>query len=184
MANNPRFQQLPPARQQQIRTRLRKWNAMTPAEREVVREREEIQRLRALSPEEQERAMSTDPRFLRLSPATQRIVRQRLERWNAMTPDQQEVMRNREDIFRGLSAAQRQEARAIFPQWLRLSPERRQAVNQAFLRLRDLPPSQRQSFLDGPKVKEQFSPQEQHILEGLNKLLTNPPNAPPKEPNQ
>jgi hypothetical protein len=41
----------------------------------------------------------------------------------------------------------------------------------AFRHLRDIPPDQRRPFLDSQRVREQFSPHEREILEGLNKLL-------------
>ena len=40
MAHNPEFQSFGPRRQELIRERLRRWNAMTPEQKERVRQRE------------------------------------------------------------------------------------------------------------------------------------------------
>jgi hypothetical protein len=53
----------------------------------------------------------------------------------------------------------------------------------AFRHLRDLPPDQRRSFLDSQRVREQFSPHERDILEGMNKLLPNSRAAAPNDPD-
>jgi len=138
-----------------------------------------FRRLRELSPIEQRRIMANNPQFLRLPLARQQLIRERLRQWNAMTPQQRERIREREEILEGLSPQQREEARNIFPQWRDLTPGRRQAVMVAFRHLRDLPPDERHPFLESQQVREQFSPHEREILDGLNKLLpTSKPRAP------
>jgi len=142
-----------------------------------------FKRLRDLPPWEQRRFMANNPQFQRFSPERQELIRERLRQWNALTSQQKERVREREEILEGLSPAQRQEARNIFPQWRDLTPARRQAVMVAFRHLRDLPPEQRRSFLDSQEVREQFSPHEHEILEGLNKLLPSSRAAAPDDPD-
>ena len=142
-----------------------------------------FKRLRELPPAQQRRIMANNPQFLRLPPERQELIRERLRQWNAMTPQEKERIRQREEILEGLSPAQRQEARNIFPQWRDLTPARRQALMVAFRHLRDLPPDQRRSFLDSPGVREQFSPHERDILEGMNKLLPASRSAEPNDPD-
>jgi hypothetical protein len=132
---------------------------------------------------QQRRFMANNPQFQRLSPELQESVRERLRQWNALTLQQKETIREREEIFAGLSPAQRQAARTVFFQYRELTPPRRQAVTVAFRHLRDLLPDQRRSYLDSQSVREQFSPHERDILEGLNKLLPGS-NAPPEDPDQ
>jgi hypothetical protein len=143
-----------------------------------------FRRLRELPPAQQRRIMANNPQFQRLSPDRQELIRERLRQWNAMTPQQKETIREREEILEGLSPEKRQEVRTIFPQWRGLTPPRRQAVMVAFRHLRDLPPDQRRGFLDSQRVREQFSPHERDILEGLNKLLPNSGPAAPNDPDQ
>jgi len=143
-----------------------------------------FKRLRDLPPAEQRRFMENSPEFQHLPPARQELIRERLRQWNAMPPEQKERVREREEILEGLSPAQRQEARNIFPQWRELTPGRRQAVMVAFRHLRDLPADQRRAFLDSQRVREQFSPHEREILEGLNKLLPASRAPVPNDPDQ
>jgi len=143
-----------------------------------------FKRLRELPPAQQRRIMENNPQFQRLPPERQQMIRQRLREWNEMSPQQKERVREREEILQGLSPAQRQEARDIFPQYRDLPPARRQAVIVAFRHLRDLPPDQRRGFLDSQHVREQFSPYERDILEGLNELLPNSRPAAPSDPEQ
>lgn len=143
-----------------------------------------FKRLRELPPLQQRYVMANNPQFLRLPPLRQELIRERLREWNAMTPQQKERVREREEILEGLSPAQRQEARTIFPQWRELTPPRRQAVMVAFRHLRDLPPDQRRSFLQGQQVREQFSPHERDILEGLNRLLPSSASKSARAPDE
>jgi hypothetical protein len=53
----------------------------------------------------------------------------------------------------------------------------------AFRHLRDLPPDQRQTFLDSQNVREQFSPHERDILGGLSKLLPESRGPAPNDPD-
>jgi hypothetical protein len=101
-----------------------------------------------------------------------------------MTPQEKERVRQREEIFESLSPVQRREARNIFPQWRDLSPARRQALMVAFRHIRDIPPDQRRAFLDSQNVREQFSPHERDILEGLSRLLPESHAAAPDDPDQ
>lgn len=143
-----------------------------------------FRRLRELPPAEQRRVMANNPLFRNFSPERQDLIRERLRQWNAMTPQEKERVRQREEIFESLSPLQRREARNIFPQWRDLPPARRQALMVAFRHLRDIPPDQRRAFLDSQNVREQFSPHEHEILEGLNRLLPESRAAAPDAPNQ
>jgi hypothetical protein len=133
---------------------------------------------------EQRRIMANNPAFQQLSPERQELIRERLREWNAKSPQEKEAIRQREEIFQGLTPEQKQDARNIFPQWRGLTPPRRQAVMVAFRHLRDLPSDQRRAFLDSERVREQFSPHERDILEGINRLLSNSRPAPPNDPEQ
>jgi hypothetical protein len=126
---------------------------------------------RDLPPRQQERALENDPRFQRLAPARQQLVRQRLYRWNLMRPEQKARFKEREEVFESLSPAQREEARALYPQWAKLPPGRRRALLQSFRIMRSLPQGRREQYLDNPGVKASFTPHEREILRGLARLL-------------
>ena len=143
-----------------------------------------FRRLRELPPAEQRRVMATNPAFRSFSPERQELIRARLRQWNAMTPQEKDRIRQREEIFESLSPLQRREARLIFPEWRDLPPARRQALMVAFRHLRDISPDQRRGYLDSQPVREQFSPHERDILEGLNRLLPESHGAAPEEPDE
>jgi Protein of unknown function (DUF3106) len=128
-------------------------------------------RLRYLPPAEQERVLANDQRFQRLPPARQEKIRENLRHWNELSPQRKAQIRERAAIFSRLSPEQRQEARGVFRQWRELRPIERRKIMRAFRAMRDLPPGERQRFLDSPRIRERFSPHEQSILRGLDRLL-------------
>ena len=79
---------------------------------------------------------------------------------------------------------QKQQALSNFPELRELTDERRQAVMTTFRQLRTLPPDQRQSFLDSPSVREQFSPHERDLLEGMYRHIPNSGANAPNGPDQ
>ena len=137
-----------------------------------------FQRLRELTPQEQERLMASE-QFRRRPPERQQKIRENLNRWNAMTPEQKETFRQREEIFQSLSPSQRDELRSVFPRWRALPPDRQQQLMQGFRQLRDMPPDERQGFLSSPQTVKQFTPEERDILGGLNRLLPGSEGAAP-----
>jgi hypothetical protein len=48
-----------------------------------------------------------------------------------------------------------------------MSPDRQQAVRRAFRQMRQMPPQQRQMFLNSGSYASQFSPQERTVLGNL-----------------
>jgi|SRR5579875_1567804 len=130
-----------------------------------------FRRLRNLPPGEQERILQNDAAFHRLPVWRQQRIRQNLRRWNALSPQQKQVIRQRQRILRSLSPAQRKNLQRIFPQYRRLSPPQRAQVMTAFRRLRNMPPAARRRLLSNPQFQQRFTPQQRHILRGLNRLL-------------
>ena len=86
MANNPRFRRLPAWRQQMIRERLRKWNAMTPQQKQKFRQREAI--FQSLSPEQRKEARSVFPQWRALPPARRQAVMQAFRHARDLPPAQ------------------------------------------------------------------------------------------------
>ena len=62
-----------------------------------------VDKLRDMSPEEQQRFMRNNARFQSLPPQRQEQIRRTLQRWNQMTPEQRDAMRNREQILERMS---------------------------------------------------------------------------------
>lgn len=55
-----------------------------------------------------------------------------------------------------------------------MKPDRREKIVQAFRQMRAMPPAERQQFLQGPQVQQNFSPQEQNLLKSLSQLAAQP----------
>jgi Protein of unknown function (DUF3106) len=134
---------------------------------------------RNLPPEQQRRALESDPGFRRLPPQRQEQLRNQLQRFNHMTPEQQNRTLNRMETWEHLTPEQKVQARGIYHQWQQLPPDRRQAVKGALQTLRAMPPDARQRAIDSDDYKRRFSPQERNMLDGASRL----PLAPP-EPNE
>jgi Protein of unknown function (DUF3106) len=130
-----------------------------------------MRRLRALSPEEQERVLANDKHFQSLPPERQARIRENLRRWNALSPQEKKVMLERQRVFASMTPEQRQQARELFQEWRELPTARHHALMQAFREMRDMAPAERQKYLGGQEIKSRFSPQEIRLLDGLGGLL-------------
>jgi len=134
---------------------------------------------RNLSPEQQRKALESDPRFRGLPPQRQEALRNQLQRFNNMPQQQQDRMLNRMETWEHLTPEQKQQARQLHEQMQQLPPERRQAIRNAVEALRAMPPDARQKAVESDAYKNRFSPQERDMLGNASKL----PLA-PAEPNE
>jgi hypothetical protein len=130
-----------------------------------------------MPPEQQRRALESDPQFRRLPPQRQQELQQRLQHFSSRPPEEQQRILNRMETWQRLSPGQREQARQVYSQMKSLPPERRQAVGNAIRTLRSMPPEAREREIQSDRFKGQFSPEERNILSGASKL----PLAPPEE---
>lgn len=135
---------------------------------------------RDLSPQEQERALESDPAFRRLPAQQQERLRNRLEHFNSLQPQQQQRMLNRMEVWEHLTPEQKQDARRLGSQLRQLPPPRQQMMQTAIRDLREMPPDQREQVLDSPRFMSMFSDQERGILKGITRL----PLAPVERENE
>lgn len=88
LANNQRFQSLPPMQQARIRQQLKVWNNLTPAQRQALEQRQQV--------------------FQSMAPAQQRYIRNTLlPEWQHMRMDRRQAILKRLRDLRGLDDAQR-----------------------------------------------------------------------------
>jgi hypothetical protein len=111
LENNQRFRNLPPARQAEIRARLKQWNSLTPEQKQTL-----IRRARILE------RMSADER---------REIRQViLPEWRQLPPDRRQVVREKLRQLQGLDDSER-EKRLKDPAFEKgLSPKERNLIAQ------------------------------------------------------
>jgi hypothetical protein len=139
---------------------------------------------RGLPPDQQRRALESDPQFRRLPSGRQQQLEQRLQRFNSLPPDRQQEVLRRMETWEHLTPQQKQEFRGVGAQFNSLPPDRRQAVRNAIESLRAMPPGAREHEIQSGRFR-QFSPQERQILDGASRLPLAPSeNAPDTGPNR
>lgn len=130
-----------------------------------------VERLREMSPEEQERFMRNNARFQSLPPERQAQVRENLRRWNQLSPAERNAIRDRERVWEQMSPEQRTYVRnQLLPKWQQLPPERRQLLLDRLRTLRGLSPSEREARLNDEDFLRGLDPNERQILHDLSNL--------------
>ena len=123
-----------------------------------------LQRHGNLTPEQQERALQSEPGFNRLPPETQQKLLNRLRQINRMPPNQRQRTVDHIEALEHLSPQMRQQVRASFQEFHALPEDRQRLVRKAFRDLREYPPEQRQAMMNSGQFQAQFTPQERSIL--------------------
>jgi hypothetical protein len=134
-----------------------------------------VDRLRDMSPEEQERFMRNNQRFQSLPPARQALVRRNLETWNRLSPTERNAIRDRERTWEQMSPEQRRYVQdVLLPKWQGMPQERRTLLNGRLHVLQGMTPAQQQEALKSPRFMQGLSSDEQQMLREVNSLR-NPP---------
>jgi hypothetical protein len=123
-----------------------------------------LQRHRNLPPEQQERALQSEPGFSRLPPQTQANLLNRLRQINRMPPDQRQRTLDRIEAMERLSPQMRQQVSRSVQDFHMLPPDRQRMVKKALRDLREYPPEQRAAMMRSGQFQSQFTPQERFIL--------------------
>jgi len=117
-----------------------------------------------LTPQQQERALQSEPGFNRLPPETQQKLMNRLQQLNRMPPNQRQRTIDHIEALERLNPQMRQQVRASFQDFHALPEDRQRMVRKAFRDLREYPPEQRQALMNSGQFQAQFTPQERSIL--------------------
>ena len=123
-----------------------------------------LQRHGNLPPEQQEKALQSEPGFNRLPPETQQKLLNRLRQINRMPPNQRQRTVDHIEALERLTPQMRQQVRASFQDFHALPEDRQRMVRKAFRDLREYPPEQRQALMNSGQFQAQFTPQERSIL--------------------
>ncbi len=141
-----------------------------------------MERLREMSPQEQERFMNNNERFKNLPPERQAQIRKRLQEWNGLAPEQRVEIRKRAQIWRQMSPEQRRYLRAeLLPKWQQLAPDRRQVILGKLHVLHNLSDSERAAKWKEPNFLQGLNPDERVLLRELSNLRAGGPPEPPPE---
>lgn len=143
-----------------------------------------LDRLRQMTPEEQERFLKNNERFKKLPAERQEQIRQNLRRWNGMTPEQQQEMRRREAVLESMSPEERRRVREeILPKWQQMEPARRQALLRRLRELRGMTDEEREARLKDEAFLQGLGPEDRVMLRELARLRLGPgaPQEPPPD---
>ena len=136
-----------------------------------------LKKYKDLPPDQQEKALESDPNFHRLPPDRQAKLRQQLQNFRSLPPQKQQRVLTRMQTWERLTPAQKKQARAVTTKIRQMPPERRTAMMGAIRDLRQMPPEQREQAINSDKYKAQFSDQERQLLRNVSQLPLAPATA-------
>jgi Protein of unknown function (DUF3106) len=127
--------------------------------------------LRTMPPEQQQRFLNNNQRFLDLPPERQTQIRNQLRQWNGLGPAQQQAILDRERVWQSMTPSQQRYVRdTLMPQWQAMSPLRRQMILRRLHDLRGLDDSQRAAKLNDESFNAGLDPGERQMLRDLSGL--------------
>ncbi len=130
-----------------------------------------------LSPEEQEKKLTSDPEFQKLPPQKQNKLLERLRQFNSLPPDQRKRIVHRMDRFEHLTPEQQEQARQIFDRVRQMPDDRRQQFRQGMRQLVDLPPDKRLAAIDSPDFRGRYNDEERGLMRQVVNLNVLPEHA-------
>jgi len=133
-----------------------------------------------LSPEQQEKALESDPAFKKLESARQAALKERLRKFNSLPPQQRERAMARWKYLESLSPQQREQLRQANQELRGLPGDRQLMVHKAVRSLRQMTPEGREEVYKSDRFHNTFSSQEQDILKRLAGISAEPGRAPGK----
>jgi hypothetical protein len=137
-----------------------------------------LQRHENLTPEQQEKALQSEPGFNRLPPETQQKLMDRLRQLNRMPPAQRQRTVDSIEAMEHLTPQMRQQVRASFQDFHTLPEDRQRLMKKAFRDVREYPPEQRAAMMNSGQFQAQFTLQERQIL---GNILAVEPYQPPRK---
>ena len=141
-----------------------------------------LQAHKDLSPDQQEKALESDPKFKKLPADRQAALKERLRNFNALPPEQRQRAIQRLNYMAALSPDQRQQLRDANKTLETLPQDRKVMVHTALRHLRKMDPQQREETMQSERFRSTFSDQEQGILKQLSAI--NPPSEASNVPAQ
>jgi hypothetical protein len=135
-----------------------------------------INRVRDMTPVEQERFLGNNQRFQNLPPDRQDQIRRRLRAWNQLAPAARQALLDRERVWQQMTSQQQRYVRdTLLPAWKSMEPMRRQLILRKLRDLRDLDETQRSARLTEELFLNGMSPEERSMLRDLSNLRVSAP---------
>jgi hypothetical protein len=123
-----------------------------------------LQRHGDLPPDQQEKALRSEPGFNRLPAETQQNLLERLRQINRMPPKQRQRLVDHIEAMERLTPQMRQQVRASLQEFRVLPEDRQRLMKKAMRDLREYPPEQRAAMMNSGQFESQFTAHERGIL--------------------
>lgn len=129
---------------------------------------------RDLPPNDQLRALESDPRYKSLPSQRQLQLRNRLQQFNSLPPKQRDRILNRMETWEHMSSDQRQQARGVFDGMRNLPDNRRGMVRRAYRDLQNMSPEEQQKVLSSDRYRNTFNEDERNLIKRSLELNLRP----------
>jgi DNA-directed RNA polymerase subunit F len=116
-------------------------------------------------PEQQQKALESDPKFQKLPPERQERLKQRLQQFNSLPPEQQQRILDRMEKWEHMTPEQHQQARQLFDRMRALPADRRESIRQQIRALNGMTMEQRVKYMNSDQYKKQFNNDERDIMQ-------------------
>jgi hypothetical protein len=123
-----------------------------------------LRRFKDVPPDQQKKALDSDPQFKQLPPDRQERLKKRLDQFNNMSPDEKQKVLDRMAAFQKLTPEEKEAVRQLHQQTHELSDDRRVMVRKAFHLLKDQSADDRQKTMNSDHFKNTFNEQERGII--------------------
>jgi hypothetical protein len=133
-----------------------------------------LRKYQNLTPQEQDRLLSSDPQFQQLPADRQSNLRNHLRNFTNLPPEKKQQMLDRMTKFENLPPAQREQLKKLHQQMHQISENRRDVVKAEARNLREMSPQDRERALNSDRFRNSFSDVEKNLIKGLSEVPTQP----------
>lgn len=145
---------------------------------------EKLKRWQTMTPEERERIRSRYRRWKKLPPERRERILERGRRWREIPEGQRRFLRERREIYRNARPEEKRAIEKFVRRWRQLPLERRHKMRGTLDEMRDLPANKRDERLKDWPSYRRFSPDERKAVKRF--LFSEPPTGrkggPPRSP--
>ena len=132
LENDPKFQKLPPDRQEQLKQRLQKFNSLPQDQQQRILDR--MEKWEHMTPQQHQQARRLFDQMQAMPEERRNSIRQQLHAFTQMTPDQRQRFMNSDQYKREFSGDERD----VMQQWLTLRDNNTESASPSL----DEPPRQ------------------------------------------
>ncbi len=133
-----------------------------------------LRRYKDLPPDQQQKALESDPQFQQLPPERQQKLKQRLQKFSSLPPEKQQQILDRMETWEHLAPEQQRRAMTLFDHVRNMPENRRKMLMKAYHEMREMSPEEQQRTLQSEQMRSLFSDEERDTLKGFLDLGVGP----------